>query len=70
MVAAVAQYGTITMPCMYRDRKHKEQFFVAEAAGPVIFGLQTCEHLGLVQMNCAINSRNTTIHSTQDLQQL
>ena len=55
---------------MHRDRKHQEQFFVAETAGPVIFGLQTCERLGLAQINCAINSHNTIIHSTQDLQQL
>ena len=66
----IAQYGTITMQCTYRDRQHWEQFFVAEATGPVIFGLQTCERLGLVQMNCAVTSHNIVIQSTQDLQQL
>jgi transposase InsO family protein len=63
----IPQYGTITLPCQYNEVTHNEKFYIADAAGPVIFGLQTCERLGLVKMNCSITSH--TITSIADLKE-
>ena len=68
----IQQYGTITMPCSYKNRHHEETFYVADAAGPVIFGLQTCERLGLVTVYCAISNKpdNPVISSVKHLQDM
>lgn len=50
----IVQYGTIRLPCKYKGKQHSEEFYVADAPGPVIYGLQTSERLGMVQMNCSI----------------
>ena len=54
----IEQYGTIDLPCKYRNGEWKTmKFYVADSPGPVIFGLQTCQSLGLVQLNCEISAQ-------------
>ena len=53
----IRQYGTITIPCRFEESTWRNTtFYIADTPGPIIFGLPTCESLGLVQMNCAIET--------------
>ena len=68
----IRQHGVITLPCRYRDGKWiKTDFFIADTPGPIIFGLQTCVDLHLVEMNCEVNLDNVDIiRSSEDLKGL
>ena len=66
----VKHYGTIDIPCQYKDSKWRNTtFYVAQTTGSVIYGLPTCAALGIVVLNCSVNlNNNTEITSAKDLQ--
>lgn len=63
---SIQQYGTIVAKCDsksgYKDKNLI--FFVVESEGPNILGLQACRDLGLVKINCEINTRDATTSLT------
>ena len=67
----IPQYGTLNLQCKYQDGVWINLiFYVADTPGPVIFGLQSCVELGLVQMNCEVNEQqngNTPIQTATQL---
>lgn len=71
--ATIPQHGTINIPCRYRDSQwHNTTFYISDTNGPVIFGLPVCNALGLVKLNCAINTSHgekpkVNIESLDDL---
>ena len=58
----IPQHGTITIPCKYNGEWKEATFYIADTAGPVIFGLKTCVALGLVTMNCVVNADDQSIN--------
>ena len=59
--SSIKHYGTITMPCRYKDGNWSDAtFYIVEMPGPVIFGLPTGIVLNLLQMN-----RNVNVSSQQ-----
>lgn len=57
----IPQHGEQSLPCRYGTSEWKNiEFFIAETAGPVIFGLQISELLGIVMLNCAIQTQYYT----------
>ena len=70
----IQHYGTITMPCSYKDSDWVDTtFYIAETPGPVIFGLPTGIALNLLQMNCSVNvsgQQAQKISSTSYLQSM
>ena len=57
----IRQYGTLTIPCRFNNGLWQATtFYVADTPGPVIFGLRTCEALGLVTMYCNIEIKPDT----------
>ena len=67
----IKQYGTIDLTCRHQEGIWtKTRFYVADTPGPVIFGLQTCQSLGLVQLNCEILTQASAISSVQSIKSL
>ena len=55
----IRQFGIIHMPCQHKEQRTDTKFYIADTPGPVIFGLPLCIALGLVTINCAVNTNNT-----------
>ena len=54
---SIPQYGTIKFPCKHKDSNWIDTtFHVADTENPVIFGLPTCQSLGMVILNCTVSS--------------
>ena len=50
----IQQYGTMTIPCSYRDKRCDAEFYVSSSMGPAILGLRSCRELRLVEINCEV----------------
>ena len=69
----ISFFGCIEMQCKYKDAEWlKAKFFVVDVSGPAMLGLQTCESLSIVTMNCSIenSSMKTEVSSVSDLMKL
>ena len=65
---AITNLGQIDIPCSYNDTKFTGKFFVTDAAGPIILGLNTSRALKLITLHCSaekVESPVTESHSTQ-----
>ena len=56
----IAQLGTDKIPCAYKDSKYNCIFYVTDAAGPAILGLQTCQALNLITLHCSVETKPVT----------
>jgi len=67
----IKHYGTVDIPCRYKDSKwYKLKYFVADAEGPAIIGLNSSKALGLVILNCDVvetDIKQPRINSIDDL---
>ena len=63
----IQQYGALDLPCCHNGVWKTTRFYVADSPGPVIFGLQTCKSLGLVQLNCEISTHS---HPTSNVKRI
>ena len=72
--SSIKHYGTITMPCRYKDSNWSDAtFYITETPGPIIFGIPTGIVLNLLQMNCNVNvssQQAQKISSTSHLQSM
>jgi len=60
---AISQYGTCELTLSRNDQEVKTVFYAVQTDGPVIIGLPTCRHLGLVTLNYSIAARYGTSNS-------
>ena len=66
----IKQFGYIMLPCSYKNKSMTSNFYIAETNAPVIFGLDLCLKLGLVDLNYSIvTQRKSPIMSTKQLQE-
>ncbi|KAL5019152.1 hypothetical protein ScPMuIL_004874 [Solemya velum] len=64
----IPQYGTITLPCRYKDNRWIDMiFYVVNTEGPAILGLDSSQELKLVTLQCEINATER-IMSVDDLE--
>ena len=57
----IPHHGSISLPCKYKNSKWKiNVFYVADTPGLVILGLPSCRSLGLVAMNCVLETNAST----------
>ena len=64
----IPNLGTCTMFLKKDNKKRKATFNVTDTHGPAMLGLQSCLDLGLVKINCAINStklKGQQVHKPQ-----
>ena len=64
----IKQYGYITMPCTYKNEYANFRFYIADTPSAVIFGLDMCLQLGLLNLNCHIKENNAPITTIKQLQ--
>ena len=50
--------GMCEIPCVFNGIK-KSSFFVVETETRTVLGLQTCRDLGIIKLDCAIQSQET-----------
>ena len=55
----LTQHGICKIPCEFKGKKSVASFFVTEAEGPAIIGLQTSLELNLVTLNCSVQKKST-----------
>ena len=66
----IKQFGYINIPCRYKNKSATGQFFITDTNAPVIFGLQLCMKLGLVQLNYSIQVQHkAALTSTKQLKE-
>ena len=53
----ITQLGTVKIPCAYKDSKYNCIFYVTDAAGPAILGLQTYQALNLLTLHCSVETK-------------
>jgi len=63
----IHHHGIITFPCTFQDIKRDEEFYLADTNGQVLFGLNTCEHLGMVKLQCSVETTPQCIKNLDDL---
>ena len=55
----IKQHGYITLPCTYKNKTSKFRFYIADTNSSVIFGLDMCIKLGMVELNYNINTEQS-----------
>ena len=63
------QYGTVTIPCQYKDSEWSDQvFFIVDVQGPGLLSLKASTTMGIVKLNCSVSvSSRPVINSVEDL---
>ena len=55
----IKQHRYITLPCTYKNKTSKFRFYIADTNSSVIFGLDMCIKLGIVELNYNINTEQS-----------
>ena len=57
--SVIPQYGSISITCKFDDGKWQTQdFFVADADGPIILGLPASRSMKIITINCSLKKEN------------
>ncbi len=47
----ISHLGKVELPCQFKGRKFKAEFYITEVEGPILLGLPTGEALGIIVIN-------------------
>jgi hypothetical protein len=53
----IQHYGTVKIPCKFKNNETSATFYVTDAPGSAILGLPTCQKLHLIKLNYEINKQ-------------
>lgn len=59
-------FGEIKIPCCFEETSYLAHFYVVDTPGPAILGLPACENMGIISINCCVDTTTPRKRSGQN----